>query len=98
MVNSGYIAALYPQLNIDAMKEVRPVETEFRRIDSELSILLLRLPESDQVKSNVKRITIDYASILDQPRPEELNFEVCNAWNQERCYLPSIPNEKIRSE
>ena len=75
-MNSEYIAGLYPQLNIDAMKEVRQVETKFRRIDSELSILLLRLPESDQVRSNVKRITIDYASILDQPRPEELNFEV----------------------
>ena len=66
MVNSGTIKSLYPQLNIDDMKEVRPVETELQRLNSEVSILRLRLPENDQVKSNVKRITIDFESFLEQ--------------------------------
>ena len=66
MVNSGFIKSLYPELNIDAMKEVRPVDTEIRQIRPEVSILLLRLPENDQVKSNVKRITMDFESFVDQ--------------------------------
>ena len=73
-INSGYIAALYPQLHIDPLKEVRPVDSELRQINDQLSILLLRLPESDQIKSNVKRISIDSASVLDQLKP--LEFEV----------------------
>ena len=87
MVNSGHIKSLYPQLNIDAMKEVRPVDTKLRRISSEVLILLLRLPENDQVKSNVKRIGIDFESFLDQSVDLEL-AEVMLSMEM------SIPNEK----
>ena len=75
-MNSAYISALYPQLNFDVMKEVRPVHWDHREIADDHSVLifrfafqvsgsvlLFRLPESDQVKSNVKRVTIDYGAI-----------------------------------
>ena len=50
------------------------MDTELRQINDELSVLLLRLPESDQIKSNVKRISIDSALVLDELKP--LQFEV----------------------
>lgn len=53
-------AAAYRNLNpaIDVLDEIRPVNIETREIETNQRALLLRLPESDQVKSNVRRITI----------------------------------------
>ena len=59
MVSKELAAALYPEDNIEVLDEIRPVNIERREIDSNQLGLLLRLPESDRVKSNVRRITIE---------------------------------------
>ena len=59
------------------LKEVRPVETKFHTVDDNYAYMLLRLPESDQVKSNIRKITIDYQWMLNGPHWEKpLEFEV----------------------
>ena len=40
------------------MDEVRPVNIKTREIETDQIAVLLRLPENDQVKSNVRRISI----------------------------------------
>ena len=51
-------AALYPDEGIEIMDEVRPVNIETQDIEINKIAVLLKLPENDQVKSNVRRISI----------------------------------------
>ena len=63
-INEGYLKDLYPQ--IDTMKEIRPVDTkELSTWTPEAqfpTILTFRLPESNEFKANVKRLTIDLSN------------------------------------
>ena len=52
-------AALYPDKGIEIMDEVRPVNIQTQEIETNKIAMLLRLPENDRVKSNVRRISIE---------------------------------------
>ena len=58
MVSKLTTARLYPEEGIEEFDEIRPVNTETQNIETNNLALLLRLPESDQVRSNVRRVTI----------------------------------------
>ena len=59
LVSKALTAALYPGENIEILDEIHPVNIEVREVDTTTVAVLLRLPENDQVKSNVRRITIE---------------------------------------
>ena len=63
IINAGDLKALYPQLDIDPMKEIRPVDTKvlnvWQKNNDPPTMLTFRLPESKHFKTNVKRLTID---------------------------------------
>ena len=58
MISKASTAAFYPTLDpaIDVLDEIRPVDVKLREIETNQRAVLLRLPESDQVKSNVRSI------------------------------------------
>ena len=60
MISKASTAAFYPTLDpaIDVLDEIRPVDVKLREIETNQRAVLLRLPESDQVKSNVRRVAI----------------------------------------
>ena len=60
MISKASTAAFYPTLEpaIDVLDEIRPVDVKLREIETNQRAVLLRLPESDQVKSNVRRVAI----------------------------------------
>ena len=58
MVSKLTTARLYPEEGIEEFDEISPVNTETKNIETNHLALLLRLPESDHVRSNVRRITI----------------------------------------
>ena len=74
LVSKALTAALYPGENIEILDEIHPVNVEVREVDTTTVAVLLRLPENDQVKSNVRRITIerDFGGIT----PEFLETQV----------------------
>ena len=85
IANNAYISALYPQLNFDVMKEIRALHMDVRTIDENHHVLIFRLPESDQVKSNMKRVTVDYGvfqKILEEDFYEqEMTMQVSSFWS-----------------
>lgn len=85
IANNAYISAQYPQLNFDVMKEIRALHLDVRTIDENHHVLIFRLPESDQVKSNVKRVTVDYGvfqKILEEDFYEqEMTMQVSSFWS-----------------
>ena len=65
-INAGDLKVLYPQLDIDPMKEIRPVDTKmlnvWQKTGDPPTMLTFRLPEGNQFKANVKRLTINLNS------------------------------------
>ena len=68
-------AALYPDQGIEIMDEVRPVNIKIQKIKINQIAAILRLPENDQVKSNVRRISIrELTSAISHIQVESWNF------------------------